>query len=1462
MRATRDRLGFLPRLAHCFVVLAVLAWPGPVHAVGAGKWSTKCAWSDTVDRKTAIHMLLLRGDDAPYHSRVMWFGGQPLDVFKGGIWGWKPPAVETCATYPTSYFTAISPPSAGYNVFCSGHSGLADGRAFVAGGHSPVTGAFGEKKATIHTAGTLEAPGSWSAQSQMAAWRWYPTNTTLKDGRVLVTAGYQHHQHRIFGGRRSPTELASPDTVRRWAPVDGGAWDPPVYPERDVNSAPDRPHPCEGHTGTDLTGVSGFENQTLFFGGRRADGQALSDVWALKREPNFTGEDYAYKWQRLSPSGTGPAPRSEHSAVLVGNSSVIIFGGRLDDGTPVNNLFRYLPSAGTWSPYTISGAAPSARMGHIAVYNEMTIRDTTTGLENNVKRMIVYGGVAAADSTPTDMNVYELRLDDPSPGFARWAAMRDTTFTFAGQPGASTPEYHPPGPRFWHRAAAGKSTANLASSLPMTRAKLVYVFGGALGEGAYSDSLWMLCLLYNGKYGWVHRDVKGHAGLEANKPSKRARFSMAFDVQQGGPNEPRLYVHGGEGVGGLADKGIYVIDPWFLGGDNWHKWGEAGYSATGHVAVRDGKETHSRIAEIFDPGSGSWTTLTGNGSRLLQHSYPVTFTVSGGSSAGGRVISASSEDGITRYIDLPGSGSSTANWQQFATNQLGFTPEAGVLYRPNRLMIAGGKSGSTVVGSTRTLRTSSVNSSWVPTAPMEPRYYHNLVLLPDGKVMATGGASTLTNYNVNPIYEPQIWTPAPGESTGTWTTMNTLDASTAVRGYHSTAILLPDGRVLCAGGWQDGGEGEASYHPDQLLADIYCPPYLFKADGNFANRPVVSGAPSRMIWGDPGSYTLCVADTAGVRGASLIRPGMTTHGFDQNQRYLPLTPTQASSPSRILIPPPATSGDAPPGDYLVFVTGSSDGADVPSVATWVSVGGAVPGDSCDVTAPATVVNLNKTLCHEGIDNHYLLTWTAPADDGSLAASRRATIYDIRQSGSPITDANWHLAEPIGGPAPGDPGTTESMVITVTDLTYIRMKSRDNRNGQGNWSGLSNQISLNPVVCGEGGLWGGGGGGGGGSSLRSAAGASSARGSAVSVTQATENSLLNGVSAGTKGRDHLRLGALEVSADGDVMVRVRDTQNHAALIDAVRLVTVDHAPDVTPYVVDGSIMLGTRQVATRVTAGDGTDLSSSLAVGGAYSLGSGDLLDVDLGPGGGASPLIVEAQGRGTLEVLVPDGVGGWQAASRGHPRAAHDEMVVSAPGSDRVRLVSGDNAEIRFVGLLALSQESATIRAAALVSGTQSGVGDISTTLTASDSATTTLVGPDTLTLMFRPDPTLEGMSRDCFLVVEATPLNPGAATLQRREHVPSPLPPRFALRDVQPNPFVKAANIRFELPVGAIVRLEVFDAQGRRIATLANRYYPPGFHTASWAPAESDGNLGPGVYFCRMESGPYRARTRMVLLP
>ena len=115
-----------------------------------------------------------------------------------------------------------------------------------------------------------------------------------------------------------------------------------------------------------------------------------------------------------------------------------------------------------------------------------------------------------------------------------------------------------------------------------------------------------------------------------------------------------------------------------------------------------------------------------------------------------------------------------------------------------------------------------------PTGSMNRRRrQHNLTVLADGSVLATGGQSTNGGGGLvdlaNAVYAAERWDPASGR----WTE---LAPAAVARQYHSTALLLPDGRVLTGGGGICGACNRAGYlRRDQ---EIFTPPYLYRRDGS------------------------------------------------------------------------------------------------------------------------------------------------------------------------------------------------------------------------------------------------------------------------------------------------------------------------------------------------------------------------------------------------------------------------------------------------------------------------------------------------------------------------------------------------------------------------------------------------------------------------------------------------------
>ena len=73
--------------------------------------------------------------------------------------------------------------------------------------------------------------------------------------------------------------------------------------------------------------------------------------------------------------------------------------------------------------------------------------------------------------------------------------------------------------------------------------------------------------------------------------------------------------------------------------------------------------------------------------------------------------------------------------------------------------------------------------------------------------------------------------------------------------------------------------------------------------------------------------------------------------------------------------------------------------------------------------------------------------------------------------------------------------------------------------------------------------------------------------------------------------------------------------------------------------------------------------------------------------------------------------------------------------------------------------------------------------------------------------------------------------------------PTRFALLGTGPNPSPGAVEATFQLAHAADITVELFDAQGRRVATLASGSWPAGIHRAKWGATQA----ASGVYLIRV---------------
>lgn len=242
------------------------------------------------------------------------------------------------------------------------------------------------------------------------------------------------------------------------------------------------------------------------------------------------------------------------------------------------------------------------------------------------------------------------------------------------------------------------------------------------------------------------------------------------------------------------------------------------------------------------------------------------------------------------------------------------------MYLPGKILKAGKSSNPDLtqvpaVSTAYTLDMTHANPTWQQTASLQfARAFLNLTVLPDGNVLATGGgASTNATDLPNAVLSSELWSP----SSGTWRTLSSMHGA---RLYHSSAILLPDARVLVLGSGGFFGNRDVS---DQLSAEIFAPPYLFKGP-----RPTISSAPGQLSYG--ANFTIQTPDASRIASVSLIALSSPTHAFNMNQRFIPLTFTAGTN--SLSATAPASSNVAPGGYYLLFIV-STDG--VPSVAATV-----------------------------------------------------------------------------------------------------------------------------------------------------------------------------------------------------------------------------------------------------------------------------------------------------------------------------------------------------------------------------------------------------------------------------------------------------------------------------------------------------------------------------------------------
>ncbi len=264
----------------------------------------------------------------------------------------------------------------------------------------------------------------------------------------------------------------------------------------------------------------------------------------------------------------------------------------------------------------------------------------------------------------------------------------------------------------------------------------------------------------------------------------------------------------------------------------------------------------------------------------------------------------------------------------------------------------------------------------------EPRAFANSVLLPDGRIAIVGGG--IGDDGNKELYRWQ-YTEAqkrieiydPGTQTFTFG-----NAQAEARTYHSSALLLPDARVMSAGDDINGPTGpDSGVRTD--TAEIWSPPYLYRPDGTPAPRPQITTAPVGIAYAKP--FVVGTDDTD-ITGAVLVAPGADTHANDMSQRLVALGTPQAV-PGGVNLVAPGSANLAPPGYYMLFLINAQG---VPSHARFVSIGPSAQPAPVPSPTPAPSVTATATATPDPVPFAIRLRAQRPPL-GWLRRSRRMTV---------------------------------------------------------------------------------------------------------------------------------------------------------------------------------------------------------------------------------------------------------------------------------------------------------------------------------------------------------------------------------------------------------------------------------------------------------------------------------------
>jgi Domain of unknown function (DUF1929)/FlgD Ig-like domain len=1283
------------------------------------------------------------------------------------------PLKDTTVSIPVPIDTENS-----MNTFCAGQAVMPDGRLMVVGG--TVVGTTGETRVAIFDPKSYNnSSRGWTVATDdtIKFGRWYASVTALGSGQMLATSGNDYFNVRMFGGLKTGSSDSLMNdfralNLRRWL-----RW------EDDRPNLGNRPEPRHGHSAV----FQYSKGRTVFFGGVRknlagSQDSLLNEVRQIFVSNSDTGQQW--NWDTLTvwgdPQHGYPRPRHRHTAEIVDNV-MIVYGGLGKSSTGqdsvLSDVWRLIQNRNDtlkvhqWWRDTLFAVGPGARYGHTAIMD--SIEDN-----GNKPAMIVYGGRKAPNSTFASDTVWKLRLDradQAKPMF--WQAI-----AWGG-----------PGKREGHIAVLDSIDRHTSPD-----SHRVVVFGGEKdGEGLKNDA-WALCRPEPGNaWSWHALEVDG------TPPAPRKRHQAIYDVEW-----QRLLTFGGDTTlsagGEKADLWSFQLDS---GNPSWARLNQdnAPVARQGGAMIFDPRAVPATIPELYtnDVAGHDWDALDGAGRRL--DNYPFMFQIKNGKvfyAGNGTTLG----NNLSRILDPIGESWSTGT-------ESGFTGGSAVLYYTSASAESVMKCGApdhhdqtqlTNVTKAAVVDSTTGNTNWINRGNLPTvRRMHNLTIVPDGRVLMTGGRKSDV---------PEVYARTPFfYRNGNWEDADTtkrMAIDLTGRSYHSTSLLLPDARILSAAG---------PPVDDTLTATVFWPPYLFKNGTLEATRPSITSYPTHTVHYREPLYinidTTGVGATAidSIKILSLIHPGAVTHSFDMGQRFLSLPFSKTYGRLRTVLT--GNANQLPPGDYLLFAVRSGVGG-VPSVGKWIRV------ESETDATPPNAASMDVAV----LGSTTYLFWGSQGDDGTGPGA--ATSWEIRSSSDEITDTNWNQATPFTSGTSRPANTTESVAFSSWEGIWYAVKIFDE---WGNPSAVSNSV-MDP------------GSGGGGLAARRAADVYS---SAPSVGTLSTNA----------NAAMLRLGSGE-EPNG---ISFYNRGPNPLCVDSVTIHGARDRNDTLVYAVAGRLYTGIRRSPAFVRSSRAGELTAAFAESTGHTALPGDTLTARLGTGqhlwietDGADP--GNSSGASGIALEVSSG-GNWTPSAVRYPVIDGDGWLEPGVAADSLRLVLRGGYTLKALSAVEPIEAEPAVHLLELQLE-HSRIGPLDAATLANEDAV--LLSGERLTVTFSSRQ--GGLTNDRVFAGFKTSL--GTVPAARAQGVRQ-LPAQFALSQNEPNPFGDGTLIRFALPVKSSVTLDVFDVHGRRVKTLAKGEWPAGYHALEWNGRDAQGRrVSPGIYLYRMYAGPFHASRKLAVLP